>query len=108
MISEQPETYAYYEKETNQNFQTSECFWIKFELCLEITFHATKTGNTDLSWKFWIALYVAENLPLIRTNKRHVIILIASNDVYCHKYFLLIVCNNSLSQLGQSNNKFAD
>ena len=41
----------------------------------------TKTGITDLFWKFWIHLYVAENPPFVRTNKRHVIILFASNNV---------------------------
>ena len=38
----------------------------------------TKTGITDLFWQFWIELNVAENLPLVRTNKHQVIILFAS------------------------------
>ena len=36
-----------------------------------------KTEITDLFWKF----RTAENLPLIRKNKRHVISLFASNNV---------------------------
>ena len=40
-----------------------------------------KTKITDLFWKFWIKLYIAENLPLVRKNKRHVISLFASNNV---------------------------
>ena len=44
MTSEQPEKYAYCENENNQNailflLKNSECFWIKFELCLEIMFY---------------------------------------------------------------------
>ena len=40
-----------------------------------------KTELTDLFWKFWIKLYIAEKLPLVRKNKRHVISLFASNNV---------------------------
>ena len=44
MTSEQPEKYAYCENENDQNvsffvLKNSECFWIKFELCLEIVFY---------------------------------------------------------------------
>ena len=41
----------------------------------------TKTGIAVLFWKFWIELYVVENLHLVGTNKRHEIILFASNNV---------------------------
>ena len=40
-----------------------------------------KTEITDLFWKFWIKLYIAENLPLIDKNKHHMISLFASNNV---------------------------
>ena len=76
---------------------------IKFELCLEITFHAHQNWN----YRFWIELYVAENQHFVRTNKHHVTILFASNNVCCHKCFPSIVCNNS-DLLRQANNKFAD
>ena len=40
-----------------------------------------KTEITDLFLKFGIKLYIAENLPLMRKNKRHVISLFASTNV---------------------------
>ena len=73
MTSKQPEKYAYCENENNQNFtffQNSECFWIKFELCLEVTFLHTKTGITD---------FKSEYIPLVHTNKCLMIILFALN-----------------------------
>ena len=45
MTSEQPNKYAYRENENNQNvvfLQNYEYFWIKFDLCLTISFHAKK------------------------------------------------------------------
>ena len=46
----------------------------------------TKTGIIDLFWNFWKELYVAENLPLIHKNKRHVIFFsFDSTSVKCHK-----------------------
>ena len=45
MTSEQPDKYAYYENENNQNvfLPDSESFWIKFDLCVKFSFHAKKT-----------------------------------------------------------------
>ena len=45
MTSEQPDTYASCENENNQNvvfLPSSERFWIKFDLCLKISFHEKK------------------------------------------------------------------
>ena len=39
------------------------------------------TEIIDLFWQFWIKLYIAENLPLIRKNKRRVVSLFTSNNV---------------------------
>ena len=42
MTTEQPDKYAYCEDENNQNvvfLPNSESFWIKFDLCLKISFH---------------------------------------------------------------------
>ena len=47
-------------------FKHSECVWIKFELCLEITFYANQNWNYRFVLKNRIELYVAENLPLVR------------------------------------------
>ena len=40
-----------------------------------------KIEITDLFWKFWIKLYIAEYLGLVRKNKCRVISLFASNNV---------------------------
>ena len=40
-----------------------------------------KTEITDLFWKFRRKLYIAENLPLIRKSKRHMISFFASNNI---------------------------
>ena len=45
MTSEQPDKYAYCENENNQHvvfLPHSERFWIKFDLCFKISFHAKK------------------------------------------------------------------
>ena len=45
MTSEQPDKYVDCENENNQNvvfLPNSESFWIKFDLCLKISFHAKK------------------------------------------------------------------
>ena len=46
LTSEQSDKYAYCENENNQNvvfLPNSESFWIKFDLCLKISFHAKTT-----------------------------------------------------------------
>ena len=72
MTSEQPEKYAYCENENNQTV---------FGDNLSCT--VTKTGITDLFWKDWIELYVAQNLNLVRTSKRRVIILFTPYNFSC-------------------------
>ena len=41
----------------------------------------SKLKFNDSFWKFWIKLYIAENQPLVRKNKSHMISLFASNNV---------------------------
>ena len=85
MTSEQPDKFMYCKIENNQIttfvFQNSDFFRTKFELCLEIAFYASRNWNYQFFRKFWIKLYIPENLPLIHKNKCHVISLFASNNV---------------------------
>ena len=66
-----------------------------------------KIEITDLFGKFWVKLYIAENLPLIRKNKRHVV------SLHYIKHFFNATngsCQRSVKivLLTQLNNKFAD
>ena len=84
MTSEQPEKYAYCENENNQNAT----FLMKIPNVSGLNSNCGDGFYTNQNWNYRFILkflkellYVTENLPLVTKNKRHVIILFASNNV---------------------------